>query len=180
MEDKVLMTPLDEDSPQTLIPVRAESLSPSTVWPKSWILSRLHGLESDLSSFLFKPLHRIIPSQDRVSRIVRAEEQVHGLCQLCHAFFSCPHNRVADLGLLGLIEGICTDLQPEDALQLYLGEDLPPDDELVAVYLVATGLKFIWEARLAKKQTSLFQVRAEQGAKISMLRRTRYFPFSML
>ena len=70
--------------------------------------------------------------------------------------------------------GICSDLQPDDALQLHLGEDLPPDGELAAVYMVATGLKFIWEARLAKKQTSLFQVRAELEAKISMLRRTRH------
>jgi hypothetical protein len=30
MEDKVPMTPLNEDSPQSLIPVRAESLSPSS------------------------------------------------------------------------------------------------------------------------------------------------------
>ena len=40
--------------------------------------------------------------------------------------------------------------------------------------MVATGLKFIWEARLSKKQISLFQVRAELEAKISMLRRTRH------
>ena len=136
MEDKVLLTPLNEGSPQTLIPVRAESLSPSTDWPNSWRLSRLQGLESELSSFLFKLLHRIIPTQDRVSRIVRAEDQAQGLCQLCHAdvedishaFFSCSHNIVAGLGLLGLVQGLCPDLQPDDVLQLHLGEDLPPDD----------------------------------------------------
>ena len=72
------------------------------------------------------------------------------------------------------MQGLCPDLQPDDALQLHLGGDLPPDDELAAVYVVATGLKFIWEARLAKKQISFFQVRAELEAKISMLRRTRH------
>ena len=164
MEDKVLMAPLNEGSPHSLIPVRAETLSPSTDWPNSWRLLRLYGLERELSSFLFKLLHRILPTQDRVSRIVRAEQQAQGLCQHCHAdvedllhaFFSCSHNRVAGLGLLGLVQGLCPDLQPDDALQLHLGGDLPPEDELAAVYVVATGLKFIWEARLAKKQISLF------------------------
>ena len=44
----------------------------------------MQGLESDLSSFLFKLLHKLLPTQDRVSRIVRAEAQILGLCQLCH------------------------------------------------------------------------------------------------
>ena len=140
------------------------------------------GLESDLSSFLFKLLHKLLPTQDRVSRIVRAEAEFLGLCQLCHreveetyhAFFSCPHSRLSGLGLLGLVQGLCPDLQPDDVLQLHLGADLPPEDELAALYMVATGLKHIWEARQSKKQTTLFQVRAELEAKISLLRRTRY------
>ena len=182
MEDKVLMSPPTDDSPRALLPIRAETLSPTTDWPNSWRLSRMPGLESDLSSFLFKLLHKLLPTQDRVSRIVRAEAELRGLCQLCHrefediyhAFFSCPHSRVSGLGLLGLVQGLYPDLQPDDVLQLHLGADLPPEDELAALYMVATGLKHIWEARQSKKQTTLFQVRAELEAKISLLRRTRY------
>ena len=179
MEDKVLMSPPNEDTPRSLLPIRAETLSPSTDWPNSWRLSRMQGLESDLSSFLFKLLHKLLPTQDRVSRIVRAEAQILGLCQLCHrevedtshAFFSCSHNRVAGLGLLGLVQGLCPDLQQEDVLQLHLGEDFPPDDELAVMYMLATGLKYIWEARQSKKQTTFVQVRAELEAKIYLLRR---------
>ena len=75
---------------------------------------------------------------------------------------------------MGLIQGLCPDLQPEDVLQLHLGADLSEYDELAALYMVATGLKHIWEARQSKKQTTLFQVRAELQAKISLLRRIRY------
>ena len=78
-----------------------------------------------------------------------------------------PTTELLALACLGLYKALTLN-------QLHLCEDLPPDDELAAVYMVATGLKFIWEARLAKKQTSLFQVRAELEAKISMLRRTRH------
>ena len=69
MEDNVLMSPPNEDTPRSLLPIRAETLSPSTDWPNSWRLSRMQGLESDLSSFLFKLLHKLLPTQDRVSRI---------------------------------------------------------------------------------------------------------------
>ena len=91
-----------------------------------------------------------------------------------HAFFTCSYSRVAGLGLLGLVQELCPDLLPEDVLQLELGEDLPEADQLAAVYCIATGLKYIWEARLKKKQTTLIQIRAELEAMISLLRRTRF------
>ena len=182
LEDKLLMSPANDNSPAMLLPVRAETLSPSTNWPNSWKLARLNGLESDLSSFLFKLLHRLLPTQDRVFRLGVGDGQLPGLCLLCqtgvedpmHAFFTCSYSRVAGLGLLGLVQELCPDLLPEDVLQLELGEDLPEADQLAAVYCIATGLKYIWEARLKKKQTTLIQIRAELEAMISLLRRTRF------
>ena len=182
LEDRVLMSPVTEDSPAMLLPVRVETLSPSTSWKNTWRLARLKGLESDLSSFLFKILHRLLPTQDRVFGLGVGDGQLPGLCLLCqtevenpmHAFFVCSFSRVAGLGLLGLIQELCPDLLPEDVLQLELGEDLSDAEELAAVCSIATGLKFIWEARIKKKQSTLFQVRAELEAKILLLRRTRY------
>ena len=40
--------------------------------------------------------------------------------------------------------------------------------------LLACGLKYIWDARVEKKQVRTFQMRAEVEARISILRRTRY------
>ena len=37
-----------------------------------------------------------------------------------------------------LLQGLCPDLQQEDVLQLHLGEDFPPDDELAVMYMLAT------------------------------------------
>ena len=39
--------------------------------------------------------------------------------------------------------------------------------------MLVTGLKYIWESRVAKKVVTPFLVRAELEAKISLLRRTR-------
>ena len=47
-------------------------------------------------------------------------------------------------------------------------------EELAVVYLLATGLKYIWEARMHKKQISIHQLRSELEAKISILRKSRH------
>ena len=118
-------------------------------------------------------------SNSRQGARLRGED---GICIVCHvdtedlnhAFFTCPQSRVAGLALLGLVQVLCPNLQPEDVLELRLGEALPDVDELAAVYTIATGLFYIWESRKLKKQITPFLVRAELEAKISLLRRTRY------
>jgi hypothetical protein len=113
MEDRVLMSQATEDNPQLLLPVRAEILSPTTDRSNSWRLSRIKGVESKLTAFLFK-LHHLLATQDRVSRL-RGED---GICNVCHvdiedlnhAFFTCPQSRVAGLALLGWVQVLCPNL----------------------------------------------------------------------
>ena len=169
IEDRVLISPATENNPQLLLSVRAEILSPTTDLRNSWRLLRIKGVESKLSAFLFKLLHRLLATQDRVSRL-RGED---GICIVCHvdteylnhAFFTCPQSRVAGLALLCWVQVLCPNLQPEDVLELRLGEALPDVDELAAVYTIATGLFYIWESRKLKKQITHFLVRAVLEAK---------------
>ena len=132
----VLMTPATENSPENLIPTRAEVLHPTPDWPETRRLARLKGLGSVLTSFHFKLLHCLLPTQDRVSRIGVAE--THGLCLICHvepedqlhAFFFCQQSRVVGHALLGLLQHAVPDLTPEAALRLELGAELTEDEEL--------------------------------------------------
>ena len=89
-----------------------------------------------------------------------------------HAFFTCPHSSRAGLALLGWVQVVDGQLLPEDPLTLNLNTDFPPHVELVAVFMVATDLKFMWESRVAKKILTPFLLRAEIEAKISLMRRT--------
>ena len=93
---------------------------------------------------------------------------------LVHAFFTCSYSRVAGLALLGWVQGLAPDLSPEGAVQLQLGSDVNEEDELAAVYLLATGLKYIWETRIHRKKITIHQMRSEIEAKISILRKTRH------
>ena len=176
------MSPATDDSPPCLLPVRVESMYPSNDWSNTWRRSRIKGLDSELTAFLFKLLHGLLPTQDRIARLGAAEGQVPGLCHHCHtdvedaihALFTCPHSMVASLALLGWVQGLAHDVSPEEAIQLQLDDDLTDVEELAVVYFLATGLKYIWEARMSKKQISLHQLRSELEAKISILRKSRH------
>ena len=182
LEDQLLMPPSEERTPGTLLPVRSETKHPMADWPQIWRLARTKGLGSDLTSFLFRLLHCLLPTQERVSRIVVTENQNSGLCQHCdlevenlpHAFFNCEQSRIAGHALLGHVQLLVPGLSPDDALRLELGADLSDEEELATTCLLATGLKYIWEARASKKQVTTFRMRAEVEARISILRRTRH------
>ena len=105
-----------------------------------------------------------------------------GICQHCHhetedplhAFFSCQHSSVAGHALLGYVQTLVPTLSPEAALRLEVNTGTNDDENLAAVYMLATGLKYIWETRISKKQVSLFRMRSEVEAQITLLRKTRH------
>ena len=181
LEDQVLQSPATDQSPAKIISLRVENLSPETDWPLTWSLARTQGLDSELTSFLFKLLHGLLPTQDRVTRFGLAGPN-QGVCQLCllevedqvHAFFSCPKSMLAGLALLGYVQTFVPNLSPESALKLDLGSELSEQKVLATVCVLATGLKYIWQARQDKKQVATFRMRAEIEAIISILRKTRH------
>ena len=62
-----------------------------------------------------------------------------------------------------------------EALRLELGPDLRDVDQLAVVCLLATGLVYIWATRVLKKAIYPYKMRAEVEAKISVLRKTKYW-----
>ena len=82
LEDKVTMNPADENSAASLIPISIETLNPDTDWSVVWNIVRLKGLGSDLISFQFKMVHRLLPTRQRVARLGLDEGQA-GLCLHC-------------------------------------------------------------------------------------------------
>ena len=180
LDDQMLMSAATENSPPTLLPVRAETLNPGTDWENSWRLIRLKGMSSKNSSFLFKLLHLLLPTQTRVRRFgaARDGEDGSGQCLLCgeenedlhHSYFACPHTAATGLYTLGLTQKITPGLTAEAALRLELGDGLDEEQELAAVSMIATGLSFIWDRREKKKHVTLYQTQAKLVALISILR----------
>ena len=78
------------------------------------------------------------------------------------------------LALLGCVQQLLPDLSVESAVLLDFRCSLPDDENLAVQTILITGLKYIWETRLAKKVVTKFRMRAEIEARVSILRRTRF------
>ena len=145
-----------------------------TKWPRL----RSKGLSSDQTTILFKLLHQLLPTQDRLNRITNEP----GICKKCknspedlyHAFFSCPSSRtVADL-LLSWVHIAVPGLEFPSLLRLDFGTALDEVDQLATLCLISTGLHYMWQARAEKKVLTQYKMRAELEAMITILRKTRY------
>ena len=183
LEVKVLMSPANESGPAYLLPVRCESLQPDSNWNYAWQLMRTSGLSSNCSSFLFKLVHLLLPTQDRVHRLGLTRNNTEGLCLLCrseredllHSFFFCSASAEAGLVTLGWAQELVPCLTQEHSLRLDVVDDiLTTDEELALVTIIGHGLGYIWERRIRKKKVQLYEIRAEMEATVSLLRKSRH------
>ena len=181
LEDKILMKKADEEAPTALLPLRCEELHPNNDWEQVWANLRTKGLGSELVSFQLKLLHNLLPTQERIAR-AGLHEGDPGLCLQCrseredqlHAFFECRKNLLVGLALLGCVQQFLPDLTPEAAVLLDLGISLGEEEKLAALVMLTTGLKYIWEARMARKTISTYKMRAEMEMRVTIMRKSRH------
>ena len=74
------------------------TMTPYNQWDRAWRLSRQYKLGPNITSFLFKLLHQILPTAERVARIPNQSPN-STKCRagvpesLLHAMFDCPENQ---------------------------------------------------------------------------------------
>ena len=147
-------------------------------WQKSFYLSRLRGLTTEIRSFSFKLLHGLLPLNERLCELLPNNTP---LCTQCpaqtnesplHAFFSCQRNSLAGQDLLTLISHYNSNITPQKALLL----DISPVQDIYetpVMLILATGMAFIWQNRQQKKATTPSQLRAEIECLSSLLISTK-------
>ena len=177
VEDNCTMhTP--ENSTRQLIPSRAELAWPENDWSRTWRLARHKGIRSEISTFLWRLLHNILPTQERTSRIVRNSLPQ---CKLCHdqavedqphALFHCPYNSNASTALFNSISSILPNITSRQILLLDL--NLDATYEFSVVWMIGNFFELVWKNRLEKKQVRLYTIRADLEARASLLRETRH------
>ena len=140
--------------------------------------SRLRGLSTQIRSFNFKLLHQLLPVNERLSQILPnnspncSQYDLNLPESLLHGLFYCDRNRQAAQALLALTRPYDSSISPERAVTLNI---VTSDTlyELPVMLVLCTGMNFIWENRMKKKSTSIFQIRSEIECLISLLRRSR-------
>ena len=176
LENLVTTREIDQEGRREPIPCRIEIQSPTIQWGESYRLSRIHGISPSSKSFLFKLLHQLLPSRERVHRLIPANspqcwcdsgdvETYH------HCFYSCIKNREAADSMLRCARVYDTSLTAEKSLTLQVSAD--EAFMLATITILTTGLEIIWANRQLKKATTPHMIRAELECAISIKRRSR-------
>ena len=125
-------------------------------------------------SFLWKLLHNLLPSVDRLSRILPNSDAHCKFCplpviaDLTHCLFLCNSTREVGSWLLSCIRHHDQSVTAPKLLKLgFMCED---SAEMPLVWIVAQSLLYMWGVRATGKIVSLANTRAVLERRISLLR----------
>ena len=168
LEKEVTMEDYD-DSPNVFRKCRAELSSPTTDWETSWRRARMKGLGSEVISFLWKLLHQILPTEERLSRILPNSSEHCKLCPtpstgtLQHCLFECISTREVGSWLLSLAKRWDPNVTGQKLLMLeFICE---PSQEMPMVWLLGQSLLYMWGVRAAGKIVNQNLARANLESK---------------
>ena len=159
----------DEHGNRQLKPLRTELASPQNQWDRVWPLARQYMLGPNICSFLFKLLHQILPTAERVARILPNQSPTCGRCQvetpetLYHSFFDCPANQGVSTVLLNGLKKFDPNLTPSKILTLNFS----------MIWITASFLCELFQLRVDKKRVELIKIRSELEASCRLLRESR-------
>ena len=167
---------LEIDTP--LIPLKCELSSPNIDWTITWRLARAPGLGPELTSFIHKVLWGIIPTKERLHKILPKQYKTP-YCSLCsttetkniedlnHALIQCKANQDLPQLLLYMLQTH----QPQITYKKILTLDLNIETslEFPLTWITFSLLCSIWEQR-EKGRVNAAKTRAELEAKCRLLR----------
>ena len=132
-----------------------------------------------LTSFLFLMLHNLLPTAERLARILPHQSPHCSQCQergqfvdrLQHALFDCVSSKLASTTLLQGLQKSITGITTANILTL--GFDHTGEDSFSIVWTIAHFLSSVWQLRVKKKPIQLFKIRSDMEASCRLLRESR-------
>jgi hypothetical protein len=181
-EERVTHSPVTAAGPAALLPVWAERRQPDRDWPRIWRRARLRGLPGDLADHVFRHLHGLLPTQDRLAEMPGASRglRADGVCRCCepdtpdsllHSMHGCAHTASASAALLACLRSAVPGLAAEDAL--YFDFEVETRYELAMVTLLATSYRALWVSCRDQRPLSPARLRAVLLARAHTLSRTQ-------
>ena len=178
LENHVTME-TDEDGFQFKKRCKIEMEYPDADWDRIWSLACVPGLTSENYSFLFKMVHNILPTQQRLHRILPSVTSPQcnlcdsqSICSLPHALITCSYNAGVGSWLIRALSRVIPGVSEQQVILLDLNIDSKL--HLPITWTISQTLNLIWNCRIEKKSPSLFRTRASLESDIMLLRKTRF------
>ena len=170
---------MDHSRAAKLLRLRIELAQPTNQWSRTWSMARQSMLDPNLTSFLFKMLHQILPTAERVARILPNQSPHCSRCNnnkpaietLKHAMFDCEASQPASSVLLQGLRKAVPGITPSRVLTLDF--DCQEEQSFPVTWAIAHFLSSLWQMRVAKKAIKLIKIRSEMEASCRLLRESR-------
>ena len=175
---EVQVTHTEPEDPSALVPCRVERLAPGIDWGRSWLAVCVPGLTPEMRSFLWKMLHCILPTQERLHRM-NMPNAPSPQCVQCtagklddveHALLRC--NKIKS-GADFLLETLRSEI-PDITFERIKYLDFRTEDLLVPTYLTAATLSQLWNSRFSTRNFSWQSARASVEQSIMTLKKSRF------
>ena len=177
VEQEVTMVEV-EGTPRDFIKCKEELLSPEIDWETTWRRARMKGLGSEATSFLWKMLHNILPTEARLGRILPNQSQNCKFCStpakadLLHCFFYCEKTKLVGRWLLSWMSKQDSGVSAAGLLKLEF--QVEESREMPVVWLIAQTLLYMWGVRANGNTVDLNTTRSVLEGRINLLRDTRF------
>ena len=170
---------LDDNQSLALSPCRIEQKLPDLYWPNIWLQARSKSLKSDATSFCFKLLHDLLPTEHRLSSILRNvspsckfychDNGTAARADLTHCLFTCK--LVQDVGRwLFIIIGEYLKFQPSYSNIMYLNLDVCDG----VIWVIVNTLMHCWKKRSMGRRATIEECLACLITDLNILSDTKY------
>ena len=166
----------DENQLLVFSPCRMEQNLPSLNWSNIWLRARLKVLSSDATSFCFKMLHDLLPTEHRLSTILgNTSPRCKFYCQdeatadLQHCLLTCNLVQNVSRWLFSVIE-LQLGSEPLSLDVLTLNLDLSDG----AIWVVVNTLLFCWNKRRMGRRATVEECQACLVAELNMMCDTKH------
>ena len=176
---ELLMVHDNAENKEVYKPTRVEEHHPNIDWDMVWSRSRSLSYGSAVESFIFKMVNNILPTDDRLARILPNNTKYCKICSgnitgdLQHWLFQCSATIEVGSWLISLINRLSfSHTRPEDILKLSL--ECNTDFEDAIIWIIVNTLYIIWCLRSQGKSANVKLTRELLSQKLSILRETRH------
>ena len=169
VNDDILKT-VQEDGTLSNRLCRSERLYPEVDWVKTWSKVRFSFFSSSTMSFLFKLLHDILPTEERLNQTIGNNEAI---CRFSctsnqvsngeHCFFFCSKSREVGSWLLQICQK-CGPATESCIMKLNVA------DNMSLIWIIGNTLQFIWSKRSAGKKAELKTCLAHLHSEVLLLK----------
>ena len=160
---------------------KTELLNPELEWNTVWERAKMKGITNKSRTFMWRFLHNILPSEERLHHLRKVPTPLCKMCQegaidsvWSHSFVICSFSSAGMEWMVNMVSKFDQTATKEKCIFLQLNP-VNNDNILPCVWIIAESLEHIWAKRRSKEVINVGEMKAKMAAKCKSLNQSHIF-----